>query len=103
MTASQFKDQFRKDASGAIIKFIQGLAGLEKHKASAIEVLEKMNQRNSHERRHPQRNGAVNVQALLWVAKVGTEQRYAEKTASFIKPQAQLKCFAIRYILQAKK
>ena len=42
MTASQFKDQFEKDASGAIIKFIQGLAGLEGTGTSAIEVLEKM-------------------------------------------------------------
>lgn len=42
MTASQFKNQFEKDASGAIIKFIQGLAGLEGTGTSAIEVLEKM-------------------------------------------------------------
>ena len=42
MTADQFKNKFETDATGAIVAFIQGLAGMDDQGISAIETLNEM-------------------------------------------------------------
>ncbi|RXK46157.1 phage tail tape measure protein, partial [Enterococcus faecalis] len=42
MTAEQFSKSFKEDASGAIMKFIEGLRDSEKHGTSAIKTLDDM-------------------------------------------------------------
>ena len=42
MTADEFKNKFETDATGAIVAFIQGLAGMDDQGISAIETLDEM-------------------------------------------------------------
>lgn len=42
MTADEFKNKFETDATGAIVAFIQGLAGMDDEGVSAIETLDEM-------------------------------------------------------------
>lgn len=42
MTVDEFKNKFETDATGAIVAFIQGLAGMDEEGVSAIETLDEM-------------------------------------------------------------
>jgi len=108
MTASQFKNQFEKDASGAIIKFIQGLAGLKGTGTSAIEVLDKMGIKEIRLRDSILRaTGASEMftQALA-LGRKEWEQNSAmqQKTAEFYKTtEAQLKILRNQVYLTGKE
>lgn len=108
VTASEFKTLFAKDASGAILKFIQGLASLEGTGVSAIEVLDKMGITGIRLRDAILRaTGASDIfSRSLALGRTEWEQNNAmqKKTAAFYQTtEAQLKILRNQVMLTAKE